>query len=481
MDLFSYLKDSTQGRLDVWYYQHLLQGGKEVLIKSRGLSLSTFAMSCFKLPKTIITKLSSMLVAFWWGTEDHHRKIHWVFWERLCLPIDQGGMGFRDLEVFNQAMLAKQAWKVLSSPDCFLASLLKSRCFLDGEFLYVSLGARPSYAWCSLLYGRELLMKGLRHKVGNGRQTRVWLDKWIADLVEGLRAPWIKNATFDVNLRASALIDLSTRKWNEGALNEVFVPSDIEYLLRNQPVVSKEDFKVWNLTRSGQFFMKSAYQLAFSEKTKVIQPEAFNQPSVNSLKEKVWKVPTLPKIRVFVWKVLNGALPVADLLESRGMKVDKSMSNLWGARRINQSHSVWCTTARHVWAISGIPYPRLGFHENSISENISYLLHLRQDRVGDSSSPRMWPWLLWVIWKARNELLFKSIMPNPSIILLRVKQETEEWFEAQTVKENLQLQLQFKPKKGKARWKPPLPGWTMCNVGVDWNKTSSWWRMGAAE
>ncbi|XP_009129274.1 uncharacterized protein LOC103854117 [Brassica rapa] len=384
-----------------------------------------------------------MLVAFWWGTEDHHRKIHWVFWERLCLPIDQGGMGFRDLEVFNQAMLAKQAWKVLSSPDCFLASLLKSRCFLDGEFLYVSLGARPSYAWCSLLYGRELLMKGLRHKVGNGRQTRVWLDKWIADLVEGLRAPWIKNATFDVNLRASALIDLSTRKWNEGALNEVFVPSDIEYLLRNQPVVSKEDFKVWNLTRSDQFSMKSAYQLAFSEKTKVTQPETFNQPSVNSLKEKVWKVPTLPKIRVFVWKVLNGALPVADLLESRG-----------------------------------IPYPRLGFHENSISENISYLLHLRQDRVGDSSSPRMWSWLLWVIWKARNELLFKSIMPNPSNILLRAKQETEEWFEAQTVKENLQLQLQFKPKKGKARWKPPLPGWTMCSlddaklVGVLWSLES---------
>lgn len=92
--------------------------------------------------------------------------------------------------------------------------------------------------------------------------------------------------------------------------------------------------------------------------------------------------------------------------------------------------------------------------------------------MGDSSSPRMWSWLLWVIWKARNELLFKSIMPNPSNILLRAKQETEEWFEAQTVKENLQLQLQFKPKKGKARWKPPLPGWTMCNVGVDWNKTS---------
>ena len=67
VDLLSYLKDRTQDRLDVWYYKRLSQGGKEVIIKSSGSSLSTFAMSYFKLPKTIIDKLSSMLAAFWWG------------------------------------------------------------------------------------------------------------------------------------------------------------------------------------------------------------------------------------------------------------------------------------------------------------------------------------------------------------------------------------------------------------------------------
>lgn len=56
---------------------------------------------------------------------------------------------------------------------------------------------------------------------------------------------------------------------------------------------------------------------------------------VNSLKEKVWKVFILLKIRVFVWKVFNGVLFVVDLLELRGMKVDKLMLNLWGVRRIN--------------------------------------------------------------------------------------------------------------------------------------------------
>lgn len=141
-------------------------------------------------------------------------------------------------------MLAKQAWKVISRADCLLANFLKSRYFPDGEFLSASLGAMSSYAWRSLLYGRELLLKGLRHKVGNGLHTRVWIDKCIADPVEGLGSPWIKNVSFDVNLMAFSLIDPSTRKWNEEALNEVFVPSDTEYMLRNQPILSKEDFKV---------------------------------------------------------------------------------------------------------------------------------------------------------------------------------------------------------------------------------------------
>lgn len=197
-----------------------------MLLKSTGSSISAFAMSCFRLLKTIIDKLSSMLAAFWWGSDSCRRKIHWVSWERLCLPKELGGMGFRDLESFNLAMLAKQAWKLFTSPDVLSVRLLKSMYF-PGDFLSATLGSRPSFAWMSLLYGREFLLKGIKFKVGNDRQTRVWIDKWIDDPVEGLRAPWIKNLTFDVNLMASSLINPSTRRWDVDALIELFVPSDV--------------------------------------------------------------------------------------------------------------------------------------------------------------------------------------------------------------------------------------------------------------
>ena len=70
-------------------------------------------------------------------------------WSLLCKPKDDGGLGFRDLAAFNKALLAKQ-----------------------------KVGSNPSFVWRSFLVTRDLLIDGVRWKIGNGLSVDVWRDTW---------------------------------------------------------------------------------------------------------------------------------------------------------------------------------------------------------------------------------------------------------------------------------------------------------------
>jgi hypothetical protein len=96
-------------------------GAKEILIKSILQAISMYAMGVFKFPLGLIDDLDQIIRNFWWGDVENRKKMHWLAWDKLVRPKSHGGVGFCDLRVFNQALLACQAWRLLKFPDSLCA------------------------------------------------------------------------------------------------------------------------------------------------------------------------------------------------------------------------------------------------------------------------------------------------------------------------------------------------------------------------
>lgn len=90
--------------------------------------------------------------------------------------MEWGGLGFRELECFNRALLAKQGWRLSTIPNSILAISLKARYYPRNSFLQATLGYRPSYTWCGLIDSRPILKEGLCWTVRNGRCIRIFED-----------------------------------------------------------------------------------------------------------------------------------------------------------------------------------------------------------------------------------------------------------------------------------------------------------------
>ncbi|KAI5327143.1 hypothetical protein L3X38_026539 [Prunus dulcis] len=152
-ECFNGIKERLRKKLNIWKEKLLSKAGKALLIKAVAQSILDYAMGVFKLPVTLCADLNSMISKFWWENSECSKGISWAKWVHFCFAKDEGGIGFRDLESFNKALVAKQCWRLLTNEQTMIHKVFDLGC--------------------------ELLLSGLRKRIGDGQETLVYGDAWI--------------------------------------------------------------------------------------------------------------------------------------------------------------------------------------------------------------------------------------------------------------------------------------------------------------
>jgi hypothetical protein len=102
--------ETTERRLAGWKRCLLSKGGRLTLIKSTLSKILTYMLSLFPIPSSVANRLERLQRNFLWGGINEENKFHLVKWPLVSAPLQNGGLGIRNLRRFNQALLGKWLW-----------------------------------------------------------------------------------------------------------------------------------------------------------------------------------------------------------------------------------------------------------------------------------------------------------------------------------------------------------------------------------
>ncbi|KAG7578510.1 Ribonuclease H domain [Arabidopsis thaliana x Arabidopsis arenosa] len=355
-DLFSSIVDRVRQKALSWSNKFLSSAGKMTLLKSVLSAMPSYAMSCFQLPVSLCKRIQSALTRFWWDSKADKKGMCWVAWEKLTKSKHDGGLGLRDLQNFNSALLGKLGWRILKHPNCLLARVLLGKYCSSTPFVKALCPANASHGWRSILVGRDLLHQKLGWALGDGCSINIWSDPWLS--VSQPCQPMGPAPLWSKDWRVKDLFVQDSVEWDVQKIQAIFPNSVSEILSLKPSRLGAADRLVWLGNSTGEYTTKSGYYVAIAGS--VISTPNSHTSGVN-WKAEVWSIHTAPKVKMFLWKALHGALATGQQLAERCIAANISCGRCGEQESI--LHVLFsCPFAQKVWKLAPVVLPPISFY-----------------------------------------------------------------------------------------------------------------------
>lgn len=327
--------------------------------------------------------------------------IHQDSWITLCHMKIDGGIGLRDLSLFNQVMIVKSGWKIITDSTSFLALVLQQKYFPDCSFFKAVKGKNQSFLWTSLLWGRYLLNAGIGWKVRSGVGVKVWEDKQIPS------STYFKhfgnNSGNYSDLWVADLIDQQEQNWNLEVISHIFRSIDRERItaihIHN---TTEPELMVLRPHKKDIFTGKSTYFFAININNSCPSSISVRPHDWSKLWNFAWATMIPARVGVLLWRVVRDKLPCKITLAKRGIMLDL-LCILYTKYLESTIHILFqCDFIKMLWGLvlCYIDLPKFANMGSDFQINAWKQMNKMHFILGCPFSQ--------TIWKSRNNLIFNK-------------------------------------------------------------------------
>ncbi|KAL7224750.1 hypothetical protein ACSBR1_026103 [Camellia fascicularis] len=266
--------------------------------------MQVYWSTLFILPKKVVKSIESLFRSFFWSCCELRKYGAKVSWKHVCSSKSEGGLGFKSIEVWNKAAVAKHIWFFFFGGEQSMWCQRVKSYLLKGQSLWrIKMPSDPSWVWRKILSLRPVIYPLILHKIGNGGDVFLWFDNWhpLGSLWARFGARVVYDTAFGMDAKVSRIIN--NRSWSWPRRRRSFLQELIEHTLLTFTPNSGNDTVIWVPSSDGKFSINSTWNWFRKSFTKV------------SWEKLLWGLHNIPKASMVTWMAILGRLNTGDRLK----------------------------------------------------------------------------------------------------------------------------------------------------------------------
>ncbi|GJN11283.1 hypothetical protein PR202_ga29462 [Eleusine coracana subsp. coracana] len=400
------LVDSVGDRLPTWKAGLLNRAGRVALTKATLSAIPIHLSISVGLPPWTIRAIDKFRKGFVWsGTPAVSGGRCLVAWQKVCRPVDLGGLGILDLSKHSYAL--SLLWQWLRRTD-------------------------SSRTWASLPAQidpvvQQLFDISVTVDIGDGAKTLFWLDHWIHGKCIQQLAPNVFQAVPKRIQKSRTVMEgLANGSWIRDIQGARTFPLIRDFLLLLGRLESinttpnREDRFIWRWSATGEYSPSSAYRILFN-----------GQFAIQGAKE-LHKTRAPARSKFFFWLVLLGRCWTSDRLQRHNLQHNGPRALCVQLTETLDHLLLGCVFSRQIWynLLRNVGHQILTPTADSAIVDWWLTARKRIPKAHRKGFDSLVVLVTWEVWKERNRRVFQRTSRNVMELLTTIQEVGRNWIMA---------------------------------------------------